>query len=107
MDSPKQLIEMMKQFSDAGVWFSLDGYGTGYSNISYIYELPISHVEMGREVFPAALGDEQAMSILKNTIDMLHELDMQVVICDTYMGRQTELLKEIHCDLTIGSYQLL
>lgn len=107
MDSPKQLIEMMKQFSDAGVWFSLDGYGTGYSNISYIYELPISHVEMGREVFPAALGDEQAISILKNTIDMLHELDMQVVICDTYMGRQTELLKEIHCDLTIGSYQLL
>lgn len=107
VDSSKQLQEMMKKFSEAGVWFTLDGYGTGYSNISYIYELPFAYVQMDRAVFQAAIGDEQAMRILKNTINMLHELDMQVVISQTELDRHTELLREIQCDYTIGSYRQL
>ncbi|MDO5574575.1 MAG: GGDEF domain-containing protein [bacterium] len=107
LDSSHQLQEMMKKFSDAGIWFSLDGYGTGYTNISYIYELPFSHVELSREVFAAALADEQAMSILKNTIHMLHELDMQVVVCETQKGMSEETLREIQSDYTIGFYQQL
>ena len=79
----------------------------GYTNISYIYELPFSHVEMSREVFAAALTDEQAMSILKNTINMLHELDMQVVIRGINPGKEQDVLQQIQCDYTIGSYQQL
>ncbi len=107
LDSSRQLQEMMKKFSDAGIWFALDGYGVGYTNISYIYELPFSHVEMSREVFAAALTDEQAMSILKNTINMLHELDMQVVIRGINPGKEQDVLQQIQCDYTIGSYQQL
>lgn len=106
-DSSRQLQEMMKKFSDAGVWFSLDGYGAGYTNIAYIYELPVSHVEMSREVYAAAMSDEQAMSILKNTIHMLHELDMQVTICGTRTGMNEKVLRDIQCDFVIGTYQPL
>ncbi len=107
LDSSKQLKEMMKRFSDAGVWFSLDDYGAGYTNISYIYELPFSHVEMSPEVLSAALADEQAMEILKNSVDMLHELDMQVVICNPRTGIQEEVLDDVQCDYLIGTYQQL
>ena len=54
-----------------------------------------------------ALTDEQAMSILKNTINMLHELDMQVVICGINPGKEQDVLQQIQCDYTIGSYQQL
>ncbi len=104
IESVKQLQKMMTIFSEAGIWFSLDGYGTGYSNISYIYELPFSHIEMEGEVFRAALTDNKAMEILKNSIHMLHELDMQMVICDVLPLEQQELLKNIGCDYVVSSY---
>ncbi len=107
LDSSCQLQEMMKKFSDAGISFALDGYGAGYTNISYICELPFSYVEISREVFTEALTDEQAMSILKNMIHMLHELDMQVVICDQCSRIKEDSLQQIQCDYTIGSYQQL
>lgn len=107
MDTTIQLQEMMKRFSEIGIWFSLDGYGTGYSNISYIYQLPFSHIEMDKEVFKAALLDEKAMEILVNTIQMLHELDMQVIICDVPNEKEKLLLKNIRCDYVVETYRPL
>lgn len=62
---------------------------------------------MSREVYAAAMSDEQAMSILKNTIHMLHELDMQVTICGTRTGMNEKVLRDIQCDFVIGTYQPL
>lgn len=107
MDSTKQLQEMMKKFSEVGLWFSLDGYGTGYFNISYIYELPFSHIEIEKKVFQASLTDKKAMEILKNSIQMLHELDMQVVICDVLPQEQQDILRNIGCDYVVDSYRTL
>lgn len=107
MDSTKQLQKMMNRYSELGVWFSLDGYGTGYSNISYIYELPFSHIEIDKEVFQAALTDSKAMDIMKNSIQMLHELDMQVVIGDAAAKEEQDLLCDMGCDYVIEEYSLI
>ena len=103
MESQAELKHMMNVMTDAGVAFSLGNYGTGYSNISFVYELPFSRVEITKQVFMTALVDERARTILKNSIDMFNELKMDIVVsgADTEHAKQAAI--EMGCSHIKGT----
>ncbi len=103
-ESPKELRDMMLQLTEAGICFSLDEYGTGYSNIAFIYELPFSQIAFDQEVFYAAISDDLAMRTLKTTIGMMRELNVQTVICGVLSMKQLAMIQELDCDYAMGSF---
>ena len=44
------LEETMLKLSDMGFSFSMDDYGTGYSNFSYIVQLPFSIIKLDKSL---------------------------------------------------------
>jgi len=103
MESQAELKHMMDVMVDAGVTFSLGNYGTGYSNISYVYELPFSRIEITKDVFATALVDERARKVLKNSIDMLNELQIDIVISGADTDQAKRLAMEMGCSYIKGN----
>ena len=106
----KVLIDTIDVLKDTGFTFSLDDYGTGYSNISYMYDLPFNIIKIDKSILWKALGPDgtlgqkNAMIYLENTIRMLKDMGYDVLVEGVETLEQKMLLEELDCDYQQGYY---
>lgn len=79
MYSPETMKRNMKLLQEQGVEFSLDDYGSGYSNINYLLEFPFSIVKLDRSMVCLRKLGEKKWIALKHSIDMLQEMGFYIV----------------------------
>ncbi|MDE5859598.1 MAG: EAL domain-containing protein, partial [Oscillospiraceae bacterium] len=63
------------KLSDAGISFSLDDYGTGYSNIRSVASLPLKIVKLDKS-FADVEDNPKMLIVLQDTIKMLKDMNM-------------------------------
>lgn len=87
-----------------GIQFSLDDYGSGYSNTDYLFRFPFKIVKIDKIILWEAFKNEKAMIALKNTIQMIKELGLEVVVEGVETLENVEYLKSQNCDFLQGYY---
>ena len=78
-NSSENLDKIMDDFNKKGIDFSLDDYGTGYSNQSNLMRYPYSIVKIDKSLVWACDSNPKAFISLKHTIAMIKDLDMKVL----------------------------
>lgn len=86
-----------------GIYFSLDDYGTGYSNISRIMLLPFRIVKLDKSLADK-VEDDKVKVLLKNTIKMLKEIGMEIVVEGVETKESLQQFIELECDYIQGFY---
>ena len=71
--------ENIRALSEQGIAFSLDDYGTGYSNLSRIISLPFRIVKIDKSNTDKVF-DSKIRAILKYNIRLLKEIGMEIVV---------------------------
>ena len=71
--------ENIRALSEQGIAFSLDDYGTGYSNLSRIISLPFRIVKIDKSMTDKVF-DSKISAILKYNIRLLKEIGMEIVV---------------------------
>ncbi len=93
----------LDKLSGAGVSFSLDDYGTGYSNMRRVIQLPLKIVKLDK-----SFVDEQAnpkmWCVLENTVKMLKDMDMEIVVEGVETADMADKFSAIKCDYIQGYY---
>ncbi len=87
---------------EAGVTFSLDDYGTGYSNMTELLELPLSIAKVDRSLLWMALDNKEAMCILQNLTVMLRSLGREIVVEGVENKRHEDTLRELNIKYAQG-----
>lgn len=77
--SQERLTKNMNTLREAGVFFALDDYGSGYSNINYIVDLPFSIIKLDKYLVWAAFSNENSRNILEYTILMFRKIALEIV----------------------------
>lgn len=90
--------------TDEGIHFSLDDYGTGYSNINFLYKFPFNIVKIDKSLLWGAFENEKAMITLESSIEMAKRLNLEVVVEGVETEEHIELLKELGCEYLQGYY---
>jgi EAL domain-containing protein (putative c-di-GMP-specific phosphodiesterase class I) len=109
-DNHKVLIDTIGKLSESGFSFSLDDYGTGYSNIAYMYEMPFSIIKIDKSILWKAMQPENgegldgAIIYLENTIRMLKNMNYYVLVEGVETLEQKMLLERFGCDYFQGFY---
>ena len=62
-----------------GVTISIDDYGTGYSSLAYLRDLPVDELKLDRAFVQPILADQRASAIVRSTIDLAHSLGLRMV----------------------------
>lgn len=83
--------------------FSLDDYGTGYSNIQRAVELPLSLVKIDKSIIDK-ISTARGESMVRSTVQMMHEIGFKVVAEGVEKKEQFEALKMLGCDYIQGFY---
>ena len=106
----KVLFDTIKLLNESGFTFSLDDYGTGYSNITYMYDMPFSIIKIDKSILWKAKdpktgeGQKNAIIFLENTIRMLKEMKYSVLVEGVETLEQKMFLESLNCDYQQGYY---
>jgi len=95
---------ILQAMADLGVTLSIDDYGTGYSSMTYLSELPISEVKIDRSFVTDMAVDERLAKIVSSTTSLVHSLGKRVVAEGVENAATWQLLEEAGCDVAQGYY---
>jgi diguanylate cyclase (GGDEF)-like protein len=89
---------------ELGVELSIDDYGTGYSSLAYLSDLPIREVKVDRSFVTDMAVDERLAKIVSSTTSLVHSLGKKVVAEGVESRVTWDLLAAAGCDIAQGYY---
>lgn len=102
MSNPRRARDVLTELSDMGVRIAIDDFGVGYSSLGYLSELPVDVLKIDRGfVMRMAESGHEAM-IVRTTVDLGHNLGLEVVAEGVESREIEELLRRDGCDLAQG-----
>ena len=104
MADPEGALRVLTPLSEMGVRISIDDFGTGYSSLSYLTQLPISEIKIDRSFMTNILDSGTDAIVVRSTIDLAHDLGLEVVAEGVESAAVCELLAEYGCDVVQGYY---
>jgi diguanylate cyclase len=76
---PERARAVLLDVRARGFQISVDDYGTGFSSLSYLRDLPIQELKIDRSFVAAMCTDERSRMIVASTLQMAHALDLRTV----------------------------
>jgi diguanylate cyclase (GGDEF)-like protein len=104
MSDPDRSLLTLTGLSQLGVGLSVDDYGTGYSSLANLRRLPIDELKLDRSFVSPMLRDENDLIIVRSTINLGHDLGLNVVAEGIEDEATRSRLADLGCDLAQGYY---
>ena len=101
--SQRAIDENARQLAEAGLTFSLDDYGTGYSNISRLLSLPFSLVKLDKSLVDK-LDDPNTRTLVANVIATMKSIGKAVLAEGVETVEQADALSAMSIDYIQGYY---
>ena len=101
---PSRALEVLKELAANGVDASLDDFGTGFSSLTYLRELPLCELKIDSSFIRGVAVAERDRAIVCSTIELGHRLGLSVVAEGVEDGQSLKLLTELGCDQAQGFY---
>jgi PAS domain S-box-containing protein len=102
MSRPERTLDVLRRLHGHGICISLDDFGTGFSNMSYLQQLPIDALKIDRSFVHAVDHDERNASICRAMVALGHGLGLQVVAEGVEDDAQYDWLQRHGCDRAQG-----
>ena len=102
MANPAQSVPLMARLKETGVKLSIDDFGTGFSNMSYLKRFPIDRLKIDISFVREITTDPGSLAITEAIITMAHSLDLEVVAEGVETEGQLALLRSRGCDMVQG-----
>jgi diguanylate cyclase (GGDEF)-like protein len=104
LKSPSAIKERMDVLRELGISFSLDDFGTGFSQLSHLTELPISALKIDQCFVRDLPGNPHQEAVCTMIIEMAQRLGMLVVAEGAETHEQVDFLRNNNCQQVQGFY---
>lgn len=103
-DDTKLLINTINKLREMGFPVSMDDFGSGYSSLNLLKDLPFDTLKIDGEFFRNVTDLDRANVVVKNIIDLAKSLNMTIVAEGIETDEQVAFLRTTECDLIQGYY---
>ena len=104
MQSPEKSLAALHHLGQAGVEVGIDDFGTGFSSLAYVRNLPAAVLKIDR-TFVSGLPDSvKDRAVVKAVIELAHELGMRTVAEGVETPEQLECLRREGSDYVQGYF---
>jgi len=102
MSDAMRAQKAVKALVKLGVSVAIDDFGTGYSSLAYIKQLPVNELKIDKSFVMDMHNNENDAVIVRSTIDLAHNLGLQVTAEGVEIEAVYEFLKLLKCDFVQG-----
>ncbi len=102
-----QLLNVMMKLKQAGFVLSMDDFGSGYSSLNMLKQLPVDILKLDKaflDNFDADETGQKEKTIVSHIISMAKALDMEVLAEGVENESQKDFLISANCDMIQGYY---
>lgn len=96
------VLPIMKKLTDNGFTCSIDDFGSGYSSLNTLKDLPVDVIKMDKVFFDQNDHMERNQIVLRSMIMMAKQLSMKVVAEGIENEEQLAMIKDTECDMVQG-----
>ncbi len=96
LEDEEGMYQRMESLRAQGFLVSMDDFGTGYSTMNMLKNQTLDEIKIDRE-FIRDLEKDKSLIIIRNTIAMLQQLGVHIVIEGVETEEQKEFLLGCHC----------
>lgn len=104
VEDPEAAIKLLGEFKDHGMKISIDDYGTGYSSLAQLKQLPVHELKIDKSFIQRLEHDEDDQIIARSTIELAHNMGLHVVAEGIEDEFSLNWLADHHCELAQGYY---
>jgi diguanylate cyclase (GGDEF)-like protein len=104
LKNPERAQEILERLSRRGIRLSIDDYGTGFSSLAYLKQMPVSQIKIDRSFVMDMMEDENDAVIVRSTIDLAHNLGLEVVAEGVETAHIWDILQILDCDIAQGHH---
>lgn len=102
IDDFDSVNEKLKVLRDYGIRISLDDFGTGFSSLSYLKQLPINTLKIDKSFVDTVMSDSATRVITESLINMVKALGLESIAEGVEEEQQYKYLHAIGCDMIQG-----
>lgn len=104
MDDPATALVQLHRLRNAGVSLSIDDYGTGFSSLSYLKDLPVDELKIDKSFVMELASNEQDRVLVRSTIELARSLGLKVTAEGVEDAQTLTALQLFGCDYAQGYY---
>ena len=104
MTDTEQALKMMNKLKTLGSDLIVDDYGTGFSSLAYLKKFPVKELKIDQSFIKNMIENDNDSVIVKSTIDLAHNLGLQVVAEGVENREVFDVLQMLGCDMVQGYF---
>ncbi len=104
MGDTKVAMDFLTRMHKLGVQMSIDDFGTGFSSLSYLKNLPVHKLKIDQSFVRDIETDESDAAIVRSIISLGHRLDLKVIAEGVETLEQLDFLRIRGCDEIQGYF---
>lgn len=101
ISTSQKFIESLKEL---GLKFSIDDFGTGFTSLSNLKNLPVDELKIDRSFIDKIETENNSQIIVKSVIDLANNFGINSIAEGVENENQLEFLKNYNCDEAQGYY---
>jgi diguanylate cyclase (GGDEF)-like protein len=102
MADPARVRQVLEELHGMGVRLAIDDFGTGYSSLAYLKRLPARKLKIDKSFVLAMEHDASDATIVRSTIELGHNLGLEVVAEGVETPEVWRTLQQYGCDFAQG-----
>ncbi len=103
-DDKKALLTTIGRLKGYGFAVSMDDFGSGYSSLNSLKDMPLDVLKLDAEFFRGEQGDGRGQIVVAEAIKLAKYLNMRTVAEGVEMREQVDFLAEQGCDMIQGYF---
>lgn len=104
IESFDEVVKKLRILTDCGICVYLDDFGTGFSSLAYLKELPIHSVKIDKSFIDEIVSDKVGRDIVDMIIRLAHRLNLKVIAEGVETQEQAQCISDCGCSLIQGYY---
>ncbi|MBS5884495.1 MAG: EAL domain-containing protein [Clostridium sp.] len=97
-----KIVSVIKEIKDLGIKVSLDDFGSGYSSLNILKNLPIDTIKLDKLFLDKKDISEKGKIVIESIINMANRLGLEVVVEGVEHFEQEQVLKSVGCEIVQG-----
>ena len=104
MEKGESSVNMLRSIKELGVRISIDDFGTGFSSLNYLSQLPVDTLKIDQSFVRDICPDANGEAVITAIIMLAQNLSLKVIAEGVETEAQWSFLKDKHCDEMQGYF---
>jgi diguanylate cyclase (GGDEF)-like protein len=98
------MVQIAQRFRNAGFYISMDDFGSGYSSLNLLKELPIDVIKLDKGFLDEMRMSKKGTAIIKSVVSMANEIGVRTVCEGVETREQVDFLMSVGCRTAQGYF---